>query len=320
MAQLYRGLIMKSFKEFIKKDNKVKHNIADYTPSHGSHSQVSDKKNVADYIPSHGSHSQNTHKESYDIQEARAPKTTGWYEFEGHNPNPHLGSIEDNREKMEHSPESWEENHEPHEKEAIRSYTRKSRDLNQHLIAVGNGRKSPLEDEPNDSDYTKNWKHGMRAQVEKNVSGLDTVLNRSKTPHRMTVLHGMNMETSKDFHPGEAASRHPDRHVTFPAYLSTSIHPQIAASFARPARGYAANEAANEPSPHPTHVLRIKMKKGQKGYKYIGDRSAMPGEYEGLLARNTTLKIAKKPEIVRHPSGGEMHVWDAHIVDDKDEK
>lgn len=309
--------MMKSFKEFIKNKKSVAHNVADYVPSHGSHSKVSDKKNTADYTPSHGKHSQKNKNESYEIQEARAPRTTKWDTFINHNPNPHLGSIEDNHEKMEHNHESWEDNHTEHEREAVKSYTRKSYDLNQHLIAVGNGRKSPLEDEPHDNEYTKSWKEGKRDEVNTVTNGLDSLLNRSKTPHRMTVFHGMNMSTSEHFNPGEAASRHPERHVTFPAYLSTTIHPTVASSFARPATGYAANESQNTPSPHPTHVLRIKMKRGQKGYKYVGNRSSLPGEYEGILARNTTLKIAEKPKVVRHPSGGEMHVWDADIVDHK---
>jgi len=307
---------MKSFKEFVRRATS---NVADYVPSHGGHAKVSDKKNTADYTPSHGKHSEKTHKESYDIQEARAPKTTDWYHFNGHNPNPHVGGdVEGVHNALEHSHEDWENKHQEHEKEAVKNYTRSSRDLNMHLIDTGNGRKSHLEDHPDDSDATKDWKRGKREQTHETIKGLDSILGKSKTKHSLTVFHGMNMETSKTFNPGEAASHHPERHVTFPSYLSTSIKPEVASSFARPARGYAANEAHNEPSPHPTHVLRIKMKKGQKGYKYVGDRSALPGEYEGILKRNTTLKIAKKPEVVQHPSGGQMHVWNARIVDDKD--
>jgi hypothetical protein len=275
---------MKSFIDFIIETKKADVPLADYTPSHGSHSKPKKKKKPI--------------KEGFnDFAE--------YHDHRTENPNPHLGeTIKDVHDKLNHSKEDWEKSLHPHEKEAVRSYTENSYTTNKNLINLAHGRKMSFVHEPEDSVVEKQDKDDDRKEFHVQTHGLDSLLDRSHAPHDVTVMHGISSSSSMEFHPGKAASKHPQRHVKFPSYLSTTIDPRTAHHFASPWR-----------SKQDTHVLKIHVKKGQKGFKYVGTNSATDeDEAEAILHRNTTLKIGKKPKTLDHPSGNKVHVWDAHIV------
>lgn len=288
--------MLKTFKQFLK-SKKVSVPVADYYPSHGTHSQP--KVPVADYTPSHGKHS---------IKEV---KEITHEEFVAHNPNSKIHpTVSGVHEKLDPPEEKWNKALKPHEKEAVADYTGSSVSSNRELIDTANGRPSNFEHHEDDDSWTKDWKTGNKARHEKTVKGLDSLLNRSKVPRNLTVFHGINAPSSEKFNPGEVASQHPDRHVRMPAYLSTSVDPHIASSFAKPEKW---DGTARKPTT--THMLRIHLKRGQKGYRYVGDRSSISGEREGILKRDSVLKISEHPTIVHHPeTGGQIHVWDAHLV------
>ena len=293
--------MLKTFKQFLKaKTAKVP--IADYYPSHGSHSQ--EKVPVADYTPSHGKHS---------VQEAiKLPQTMTYSEFTAHNPNSKIHpSISGVHDHLQPSEEKWEKALKPHEREAVADYTGSSVSSNRELIDTAHGRPSNYDHHPDDDTWTKDWKNNNKVRHEKLIKGLDSVLNRSKAPRNLTVYHGINAPSSKKFNPGEVASQHPDRHVRMPAYLSTTVDPHTASQFAKPEVW-----EGTEKKPTTTHMLRIHLKRGQKGFRYVGDRSSIGGEREGILKRDSVLKIAEHPTVVHHTeTGGKIHVWDAHVVD-----
>ena len=293
--------MLKTFKQFLKA-KKVPVPIADYYPSHGSHAQ--EKVPVADYTPSHGKHSMD--------EAIKLPQTMSHSEFTSHNPNSKIHpTVSGVHEHLDPSKEKWEKALKPHEREAVQDYTGSSVSSNRELIDTAHGRPSNYEHKPDDDTWAKNWKNGNKVRHEKLVNGLDSVLNRSKVPRNLTVYHGINAPASEKFNPGEVASQHPDRHVRMPAYLSTTVDPHIASAFAKP------QKYVNEKrQPTTTHMLRIHLKRGQKGFRYVGDRSSIGGEREGILARDKTLKIAEHPTVVHHSeTGGHIHVWDAHVVD-----
>jgi hypothetical protein len=295
--------MMKSFKQFLKaKTAKVP--IADYYPSHGVHSQEKKKIPMADYTPSHGKHSVQ--------EEANSPKTMSHEEFTSYNPNskihPTVTGVHDH---LEPSKEKWDKALKPHEKDAVNDYTGSSVATNRELIDTAHGRPSNFEHHPDDDTWTKDWKDGNKTRHAKMVTGLDSLLNRSKVPRNLTVYHGINAPSSVKFNPGEVASQHPDRHVRMPAYLSTTIDSHVASSFARPEKWEGTTK-----KPTITHMLRIHLKRGQKGFKYVGNRSSIAGEREGILKRDSVLKIGEHPTVVHHTeTGGHIHVWDAHLVD-----
>lgn len=292
--------MLKTFKQFLNA-KKVPVPIADYYPSHGTHSK--EQAPIADYKPSHGKHSM---KEAVKL-----PNEMNHEEFTAHNPNSKIHpTVTGVHEKLEPSEEKWNRSLKPHEKEAVAEYTGSSASSNRELIDTAHGRPSNFNHHEDDDSWTKDWKTGNKARHEKLVKGLDSVLNRSKVPRNLTVYHGINVPSSEKFNPGEVASQHPERHVRMPAYLSTTVDPHIATAFAKPEKydGY-------KKSPATTHMLRIHLKRGQSGFKYVGERSSIAGEREGILGRDKTLKISEHPTVVHHPSGGKIHVWDAHVVD-----
>ena len=287
----------KRFKEFIA-SKKAPVPIADYYPSHGSHSQ--EKAPVADYTPSHGKHS---------IKE-EAKEIDHW-DFLRQNPNKKIHP--DNQgvhEKLNPSKEKWNKL-KPDEREAVKQYTGSSFASNKELIDSAHGRPSNFDHDPNDDQVTKNWKDGLKEKHAKITKGLDSLLNRAKTPANLTVLHGINATSSKNFNPGEVAGQHPERHIRMPSYISTTVDPRTATEFAKPVTRdeHGKKNTAN------THILRIHLKRGQSGFKYVGDRSMLAGENEGILKRDSVLKVGEHPTIVHHTSGGKIHVWDAHVVD-----
>jgi hypothetical protein len=293
--------MMKTFKQFLKAKT-VKVPVADYYPSHGSHAQQEKKVPVADYYPSHGKHS----------MKEEAQNTIGLREFEQNNPNSKIdSSVHGVNQKLGSSEEEWEKKLKPHEIEAVSKYTGSSHGSNKELIDTGNGRPSNFEHKENDDKWTKDWKNDHRKSHEKLVSGLDSILNRSRVPRNITVMHGINAVSSENFNPGEVASQHPERHIRMPAYLSTTVDPSVATSFAKPIKW-----EGDIKKPTTTHILRIHLKRGQKGYRYVGDRSSIAGEHEGILGRGKLLKIGEHPTIIDHPTGGQIHVWDAHMVDE----
>jgi len=290
---------MKTFKQFID-PKKEKVPSADYYPSHGSHAQ--EKVPSANYYPSHGSHA---HEKGKGSIKEEAKKITH-SEFTEKNPNEKVGrEYGDVHYKLNPSNAKWSKLPK-YEREAAHEYTSGSRATNKELIDIHHGKPSNFKPESGDDNWTRDWKKDNEERHNKIVKGLDSLLNRSRVPRNLTVFHGINAVSSERFNPGELASQHSERHIHMPAYISTSVDPHYATSFAKPIR-------FNRPVT--THMLRIHLKRGQKGFRYVGDQSAIP-EREGILARGKTLKIGEHPTIVHHePTGGQIHVWDAHVVD-----
>jgi hypothetical protein len=293
---------MQTFKQFLEA-KKVPVPVADYYPNHGSHAQEKKKVPVADYTPSHGKHS----------MKEETQKEMSHEEFVSHNPNSKIHPRVSGVHALIDAPEDkYKRSLKTHEKDAVGEYTGSSASTNRELIDTAHGRPSNFEHHPDDDSWTTNWKNGAKQRHEKTMKGLDSILNRSKVPRNLTVFHGINAVSSEKFNPGELASQHPERHVRMPAYLSTSIDPSISAYFAKPEK----YNDKDQRVPTTTHMLRIHLKRGQKGFRYIGSNSSISSEREGILKRNSTLKIGEHPTVVHHPeTGGQIHVWDAHVVD-----
>lgn len=265
---------------------------------------------VADYIPSHGSHAKPKKKKKKLKEEHYTGKDP--QAFADHNPNPHLGKdYEEVHNALNQHKDEWNKTTHPHEKYAVHNYTEHSGMVNNNLINKAHGRPMSFDPHPHDEEWDKSEKAEDKQMFHDQVHGLDSLLKRSKAPHDLTVFHGISADASAKFHPGNEAAKHPERHLRFPSYLSTSVAPHIGLHFADP---------YNSDGRHDTHMLRIHIKKGQKGYRYLGNNSAYEGgtEKEGLLKRNSVLKIGEKPTTLDHPSGHKIHVWDAHLMDNKD--
>ena len=311
---------MKYLTQFIEESkNKTKHKIpmAYHVPTHGAHSRVShyeedlkksrEKIPMSTHVPTHGAHSRvsyyekDTKRLKHKIHEEA--QTQDYQEFRSHNPNPHLGNtVKDVHKNLTPSDESWSAAPEAH-RNAISRYTLGSSDINNELIQREHGT-SRFDPHPDDNEITRKIKKGHAKNVSTNISRLDSALRASRLPHDLTVFHGITPHASQAFNPGELAKQHPERKIGMPAYTSTTIDPKEALRYARPKTG-------------DTHILRINMKAGQRGFKYLGDRSAYPHEKEGLLSRGRVLRIGEHPTIMTHPDHPDrkIHIWDAHLED-----
>lgn len=302
--------MLKTFKQFLEA-KKTSVPIADYYPSHGIHSQEKYKKEtpnkkevpVADYYPSHGIHS----------MKEEVQKTMSYQNFISHNPNKNIHpTVMGVHEKLDPPKERWNKGLRNDERESVSAYTGSSTSSNKELVDTSNGRPSNFEHHPDDNEHTLDYKSNQKRKHKILTSGLDRLLNRSKVPRTLTVFHGINAPASENFNPGKLASQHPERHIQMPAYISSSIDPYISAKFARPEK----YDLKGDKKPTTTHILKIKLKKGMSGFKYIGSHSEIDDESEGIIGRGKTLKIAEHPTVVHHPeTGGHIHVWDAHVVD-----
>lgn len=145
------------------------------------------------------------------------------------------------------------------------------------------------------------------------IRGLDNALNHKKTPKPMTVFSGVG------FNPGMMADKHPKKQLYMPSYTSTSIDPEVAASFAKPLPKGDSGEnplarydlKSKDGADH--HMLRINLPKNHPG-SYIAGSSNFPEEKEFLLPRQQTMKINPTPEVHEFEHNGvthRMHIWDA---------
>lgn len=254
---------MKRFKEFIKK--KV------------------DPILVA-YVPVHGKHAKKQEDEKDDLKEGTHPPTSDYKEWRDHNDNHHLGSNEEEVHKKLHNDAKFLGK--PNQHHAVQEYTLSSWETNAKLIKDATGK-----DTLGVGDRHEKFPH-KKEMHEKIVSGLDDHLKESKLEHDIHLYHGTG-----SFDPGKLAKQHPDGHIKFPNYLSTTLSKKVSAQFS--------SEGGRN-----SHTLHIQAKKGQTG-SYLGSHSYSPHERELLLPRNTTLKVHPTPTIM---SSGHK-VWHAHIVE-----
>lgn len=214
--------------------------------------------------------------------------------FYSHGENASWGSHPQEQSDELHKSEN-NENLEHHS----RAYANHSADLNKSLLEHAlRGRAHPKTHVNDDHSF--------------DIAALDKEVSKNKLTHDLHTYSGVG------FHPGKLASEHKDRHITLPAYTSTSISKDIASQFADTA-GWSQKlqDETGNGTPKDKHILHFHLKAGQKG-KYIGSNSNYPEEHEYLLPRNTKVKIAEHPRMVKRRDKT-YHVWDAHPVNPESE-
>lgn len=197
-------------------------------------------------------------------------------------------------EKMKVRPEGQEPNHfltPQHEKKAeelhnslsnhykdyslehrknLQSYSHSSRDINYDLWKT--------------HQFHAGW--NAKRGHEEAVHGIDNTLQVTKTPHDMNVYSGTRHDPRE-----HDISNHP-------AYLSTSVRPEVSHAFAITHGSYDGHQ----------HVLNVHVPKGSSG-AYIGHVSNHPHEKEFILPRNSKLKY-KKTETTKY---GSTYVHEHHM-------
>lgn len=174
---------------------------------------------------------------------------------------------------------------EHHEDKALTRYTKFSSTINKSLWM------EKTHDQPLAADHE---------QIKKDVSGF---LERHPAPKEdIHVYTGV----SRSSNPKEWVDKS-DGIVHIPSFTSTSISPQVARDFARARDGESGKEV---------HILKIKVRKGQKVGGYVQPHSYHGDEGEFLIKPNHLLKIDKTPNTYTSTDGRPaIHVWHAHILE-----
>lgn len=177
-----------------------------------------------------------------------------------------------------------------------------------HLHSVHNELQKNLDLDDSDTEAINNYttssdhsmvnykllnKHKLAPHESEMVSGLDRAISKNHAPDDMVVYSGLSKKHSKLLDKGGVHSH--------PSFLSTSINPSSAKSFANKNEG---------------DMVEIHVPKGHSGV-YVGSQTEHEGEHEFILPRETKLRIHKDKEKVMHfpDSRGKYRVHYATIED-----
>lgn len=187
------------------------------------------------------------------------------------------------------------------QRDQILSYTNHSRDFNSELYQKHARGESPK------------FPRFFGNDTAKKVNALDKSLNSGKTPAKMTVFSGVK------FHPGIAASKHPENKLFLPAFTSTSVDPKRAVGFASgfqrdsdtPRTDWVPND---EPEAADKHVIAFHLPEGHPGL-HVQGVSRHKDEHEFILPRQTSWSLGHEPEIRSYKNAfgkiGRVHIWHA---------
>ena len=230
-------------------------------------------------IPVHGKHAKTKKPMKKSLKESHDISTHTWYQ---HGDNDHLGnSIHEVDAKLHHNDQKWLD-HGPTFHKHMQHYTEDSSSLNTPLIHHARDGKALYAD-----------KHDA-------INHLQNHLHSHSLDHDLHVYHG-----TYSWHPGNEASKHPERKVKLPTFVSSSINKETA-------HGFASRDDYGEGDDIPAskrHVLHIHLKKGDPGM-YIGRRSSVAkNEHEYVIPHSTVFKIHPKPTKLTDGT----HVWHAHV-------
>lgn len=188
--------------------------------------------------------------------------------------------------------------------EEMRRYTSSSHEMNNFLVRHYTkklNKSFKKDDFEHHDDHKRRMRHYKEEHQRNELKAmkLDKLGKDHPLSHDVTVYHGAGFDVEK------AASADPDRKLHSPAFLSTSTSKEIS-------RGFGNSTYDEKTQTYHRHMLRIHLPKGHPSIT-AGDMSNCAGEHEIILARHTTLQVAKKPKIVRRGSE-HIHVYDAHPV------
>ena len=179
------------------------------------------------------------------------------------------------------------------EESPIFRYTQGSYELNHSLINQHKTGQEPME---HFSEHAKE---------------LDKELGKHKLPHDMITYSGIKVDK---FDPREHMDK--DGMMHSPAFMSSSILPNVAQGFARSIeRDTLRSLQGKEPTgsdQSEQHIIRFKHKKGDPG-TFIEGNTKYEGEHEFLIPRNVKFKFNKTPQTHEDAYGNILHIWDAEV-------
>jgi hypothetical protein len=184
----------------------------------------------------------------------------------------------------------------------VSRYTSASGIFNRSLIEQHNAQQNGNEIELSDS-------------YEARKNGLDNILRSHPAPRDFDTYSGLGFDPRKHMDS--------ENKIYSPAYLSSSIDPNVASSFAKLHQNGKSIESmgfdeVDHDSPRESHILRIPVKKGSTHGSYVNGVSNFGpaygaetgGEQEFLHNRGATYKINPTPTVLKD-GNYHYHIWDA---------
>ena len=238
---------MDTFKQFIKKNYAVK--------------KFDDIPSISE--PIHFKHVKVENKKKKTPLKEDVLKKNDWIK---NNDNHELGKTSDEiSDKIKKNSFNYDQ------REAVDEYTRKSEDLNRHLIKP----------DPNTHDYN-------RQHYEKHAKVLDSVIDNNRIDHKLHVYSGVSFDPRK--------LKNEDGLIRSPAFISATHDKAIAHGFAK--------DSGITPT---QHILHFHLEPGDPA-AHIAHHSHFQGrdtEHETIIKRGVVLKYHSSQYI---PSSDDMPI------------
>lgn len=272
---------------------------------HGKHSVKPTKNSFPNYV--HGKHASNKINEEADTDAEDSNDLRKWFDNYNNDVNDGQGIDSLHRDLRDHYHEDLS-NHP--DMDHVHQYTRGSTELNGALIRSHKSGTSEIESVDDGHNYMSE-KAAERLNERKN--GIDKAITATPAPKDFDTFSGIGFDPR----------RHMDENnvIHSPAYLSSSIDPRIAHSFANeidPRTGKSPIYADDQPE---KHILRIPVKQYQTNGSYVdsisnfGTKDGQIGEKEFLHARGQKYKIDPTPKTLTS-WGQKTNIWTATPIED----
>lgn len=243
-------------------------------------------------------------QESSDTTEKEPTVLRDWFDYYNRNVNGREGIDSLSKELKDHYHPHFDDHP---DKDHVIDYTRSSSSFNKALLR---SHKSGVSDiEPNDflDERTAD-------RYNKRKDGIDKAITSIPAPKDFDTFSGLG------FDPRHHIDENNVMHS--PAYISSSIDPRIAHSFAAELDSKTGKSPESYNVDIEKHMLKIPIKKYQTKGAYVdsishfGTKDGYTGEREFLHARGQRFKINPYPKTLTGYGNEKHHIWTATPIED----
>lgn len=243
-------------------------------------------------------------QESSDTTEKEPTVLRDWFNY-------YNGNVND-RKGIDSLSEELKDHYHPHlddhaDKDHVLDYTKSSSSFNRALIRSHKSGVSDIEPSSALNEYTAE-------RYNKRKDGIDRAITSIPAPKDFDTFSGLGFDPRH--HMDENNVMHS------PAYLSSSIDPRIAHTFAAELDSKTGKSPESYDVDIEKHMLRIPIRKSQTNGAYVdsisnfGTKDGNTGEREFLHARGQKFKINPYPQTLTGYGNQKHHIWTATPIED----
>ena len=273
---------------------------------HGKHATKSTNNSFPNYV--HGKHASNKINEEADTGSEEPTDLKDWFEHHNKNANDGQGIDSLNKELSDYYHGHLRDHP---DLEHVVEYTRGSSELNGALIRSHKSGTSDIEPVDDGRSYMSEL---SAKRLNERRNGIDRVITSIPAPKDFDTYAGVS------FNPENLVDQ--NRIMKSPAYLSSSIDPKIAWTFAHELDSETGQSPRSNDSEIERHILMIPVNQyqtkgaGVDSVSNFGTKEGQLGEKEFLHERGQNLKIHPIPKILTSKWGGKTYIWKATPIED----